>query len=355
MFWNFRGEIVEHFARRGHQVAVVVPRTAEAAAVPNWLEVIAADMNPSSSNPFNDIVYLWQLIGILHRENPDIVFNYTIKPNIYGALAARATHVPAVDMVAGLGYVFDGKSLKKRLAQQLYKLGLRSAKRVITLNRENMSCLKNLGIKRLILFEGGEGVNLTNYCNTTANNFSQVHFLMVARVLREKGYFEFVEAAREVKRSYPEVSIELLGGMACDSPMGISEQQLQSDLAEGNFNWLGTTADVRPLLGKCGTVMVLPSYHEGMSRSLMEACAMGCPIITSDIPGCREAVNEGENGYLVPPRCATSLANAMLRFMSLSEQEKCAMSKASRSKAEATFNINHVIRNYDNIITDLLN
>lgn len=351
-FWNFRGEVAEHFLREGHEVGVVVPRQGDRVVLPHGVRVFEVKMNPNGSNPLRDVPYALGLWKIFRRERPDVVFNYTIKPNIYGALAARSLGIRAVDMVAGLGYIFNGDSLKKRVGRQMYRTGLRTAERVMTLNRTIFERLREMGVERLTLLEGGEGVNLRQY-ECDKRDWSKVRFLMIARVLRDKGYREYVKAAEIVRKKHLEVNVELLGPTDFDSPMGISEKELQRDVDEGRIGYLGETEDVRTWLGRGGTVMVLPSWHEGLSRSLMEACAMGCPCIASDIPGCREAIDDGVNGYLVAPHDAQGLAEAMIRVIELTPAERRAMGTASRQKAEREFGVERVIDKYEEILRSL--
>lgn len=352
-FWNFRGEVAEHFLREGHEVGVVVPRPGGRVILPQGVRVFEVKMNPNGSNPLRDVPYALGLWKIFRRERPDVVFNYTIKPNIYGALAARSLGVRTIDVVAGLGYMFNGDSLKKRVGRHMYRTGLRTAERVLTLNRTIFERLREMGLERLTLLEGGEGVNLKQYDAGGDKDWSDVRFLMIARVLRDKGYREYVKAAEIVKQRFAGTKVELLGPTAFGSPMGVGKGELERDIAEGRIGYLGETEDVRPWLGRGGTVMVLPSWHEGLSRSLMEACAMGCPCIASDIPGCREAIDEGENGYLVAPHDAQELAEAMIRVIELTPAERRAMGVASRRKAEREFGVEKVIEKYEAILRSL--
>ena len=179
-------------------------------------------------------------------------------------------------------------------------------------------------------------------------------FLMVARVLYDKGYQEYVDAAAIVKQKYPNVSIELLGATDFSSPMGVPKSVLEKDIADGKITYLGVTNDVPSYLKRKNVIIVLSSYHEGMSRSLMEALAMSKPIITTNIPGCKEMVDEGVNGFLVPVKNASALANAMIKYIELSDEEKEKMKHASYQKAVKQFDVKHVLEQYDKIIDEIL-
>ena len=173
-------------------------------------------------------------------------------------------------------------------------------------------------------------------------------FLMVARVLYDKGYTEYVEAARIVRKEYPDAEFHLLGAVDTAYPKHVPEEVIKKDHAEGVIHYLGYTPNVRPIM-QTADCIVLPSYHEGLSRVLIEALAMGKPIITSDIPGCRETVEEGRNGYLVPPRNIEALANAVRSFLSLTLEERRFMGRYGRMKAEREFDVNNVIAVYRRI------
>ncbi len=179
-------------------------------------------------------------------------------------------------------------------------------------------------------------------------------FLMVARVLYDKGYQEYVDAASIIRQKYPNVSIELLGATDFSSPMGVPKTVLEKDVADGKLNYLGVTNDVPSYLKRKKVVVVVSSYHEGMNRALMEALAMGKPIITTNIPGCKEMVDEGVNGFLVPPKDSISLAQAMEKYINLSDEEKDKMKRASYQKAVEQFDVKHVLKRYDEIIEEMI-
>lgn len=360
MLLNFRMNVIRHFLERGWDVLLVYPsmthRKALERRIPVQCRTITVDVDTSSANVLKDVGYMRSLLAIYRREIPDVVFHYTIKPNIYGTIAARLARVPyTVAMVAGLGYVFSGNDLNKRFARLLYKIGLRLSDRVITLNESNCDLLVGKGYvrkKNMEFFDCGEGVDLSMFPREKTG-FECVRFLMVARVLYDKGYKEFVEAAHIVKVRHPEVSFELLGSVDEESPMRVPREVFEKDMAEGTITYLGVTDDVPAVVGRDGVVLVIASYHEGLNRSLMEACAMGRPVITSNIPGCRELVEDGGNGFLVEPKSTEQLVAAMERFISLSQEQKIAMGEVSYRKALEQFDVRITLRKYDEILSDL--
>lgn len=177
---------------------------------------------------------------------------------------------------------------------------------------------------------------------------------MVARVLYDKGYQEYVDAAAIVKAKYPNVELELLGATDFLSPMGVPKSVLEKDVADGKINYLGVTNDVPLYLKRKKVVVVVSSYHEGMNRALMEALAMGKPVITTNIPGCKEMVDEGINGFLVPKKDSSALAKAMIRYIELSDADKEKMEHASYKKAVEQFDVKHVLKRYDEIIEEMI-
>lgn len=362
---GFRADVIRHFVSEGHEVCLVAPD-----AVSEWDKIglscelskkvrhIVVKMQPSGLNPIADLSLFFQYLRIFRRERPDIVFNYTIKPNIYSSLAASLVKCRVVCMLAGLGYMFSGDGFVKKLGRFLYKLGLIKAEKIFVLNQNNYDRLVDLHMvpkKKLILLSCGEGVNTDVYRFSPTDYSEGVVFLMVSRLLLDKGYHEFVETARKIsfdKRfSKMNVSFEILGPTAYDSPMGVKIEQFESDVSSGLFRYLGVTDNVQSIIGRKNVVVVLPSkYGEGQNRSLMEACAMGRPVITTDIPGCKELVSSGKNGYIVPQADVDALVHAIEDFVMLPEKEKRMMGIEGRRFAENHLNVGYVIDHYESIL-----
>jgi glycosyltransferase involved in cell wall biosynthesis len=304
---------------------------------------VSLPIDKKGIKPHADVRLLWALYRWYRRERPDIVHHFTIKPVIYGSIAARLARVPRiVNTVTGLGFVFieDDMVWLRYLVQWQYRLALACAHFTFFHNRDDLALFR----ARRLVSPGktgvlpGSGVDCHFFRPSSViprPSTTSLTFLMVARLLREKGVYEFVEAARMVKRDFPQVQCQLLGGFDQRNPTVVSYRELDDWQAEGVVSWLGEVTDVRPLIASAD-VVVLPSYREGLSRSLLEAAAMEKPLIATDAVGCRDAVEEGVNGLLVPVKDAQALARAMVCMIGDPAMRE-RMGKASRAKVEQEF------------------
>lgn len=354
-FAVFRIDIINHFIEQGHQVVLVGPgnNPEHIKRLPPQAKLITIKVNRTSASIADNLSYLKQLYRIFKKEKPDYIFNFTIKPNVYGALAAKLQGIPNSCMMAGLGYAFAHNDFKSKVARALYRVSMRCTQHVMVLNESNYNTVidKRLASKdKVIWMKGGEGVNGEKYpfYDNTADNIT---FAFIARLIPEKGYREFVGAARIIKEKYSNAQFDVIGDIDRKYPNAVTDAEIDSDVNNGYINYLGTFTDMLEIYGRPGTVITIPSYYsEGLNRSLMEACSCGKPIITTSIPGCKETVIDGVNGYMVKPRDITSLADAMARYLDLTQEQKRQMSLESRNLAQQRFNINDVIAVYDDII-----
>lgn len=361
-FCNFRLDVVEHLIGKGNDAVIVYPHKdgdeATLKTLPAGCRAVECRMSPNGKSVFQDFGYFFRLLRVFRREKPDLVFNYTIKPNIYGGLAARLKSIPSVAMAPGLGYSFSRKGIFGYVLRKLYVMALGLAKAVFVLNSSDRDCLIKAGLdgKKIILLEGGEGINLKKF-PYTEGEFFHPRFLMVSRLLYDKGYREFVSVAKRVKVIYPDVCFDIVGTINENNPAGVPKSVVEADVKSGSIRYLGYSEDIFRELSDPNTVVVLPSYYrEGMNRSLMEACSCGRPVITTSLPGLRELVVEGENGYLVEPRDETSLYDKIKAFLDLPVERRVQMGRRSREIAETHFNVERVKSMYDKtigrIITD---
>lgn len=357
----FRKEVMCHFLEIGCDVVVVTPdKTSILCAdnLPDGIKLRCVKMNRTSTNPFLDMMYVVRLARIFRQERPDYIFNYTIKPNIYGSMMAKMQGIPCTCMMAGLGYAFTNNSLPSRIARVLYRIGIRNSQHLLLLNESNVRLVRSLNLcddKKIEYLKGGEGVNLSYYTYSD-NQSDMTTFLFIARLIEEKGYRDFVDAARIVKAQYREVRFQVIGEYDLGYPRAVTQEQVTSDVKEGVIEFLGTTNDMRQYYRQPGYVICIPSYYsEGLNRSLMEGCSAGKPIITTDHPGCREMVIDGVNGFKVPTKDPKALAEAMIRYLKLTPEAKKKMSIESRKLAEHQFDVKHVIEVYDRIVSSAVN
>lgn len=345
---NFRGPLISEMVRRGHHVIAAAPSIDEntaAALRAIGAEPVSVQLSNTSLNPLSALAS-WRALRLLIRERrPDVLFAYTIKPVVLGAFAARAEKVPkVVSMITGLGFPFlpgvePRRLLSRAAAKALYRAALARSSVVLFQNNDD----KNLFLKLKILSSGqrtavvnGSGVDVDHFA--TAPLPTAPAFLMIARLLKDKGIREFAEAAKRIKSEFPDVPVELVGYLD-PSPDSLSQAALDELIGHG-IRYHGKLDDVRAVLSRC-SVYVLPSYREGMPRSVLEAMAMGRPVITTDVPGCRETVVDGENGVLIPPRDADALYRAMASFI----HNPCKlphMGAASRRRAEELYDVRRV-------------
>lgn len=316
---NFRGPLIRDLSAAGHSVSVAAPDMMQ--PLREQLMMLGAEaydtpLNRTGTGILADLRYAATLRRLIQNVRPDVVLTYTIKPNIWGAFAAARLCVPSVAMVTGLGYAFTdaGKArIKQRIirmiSRNLYRAATRRNARVIFQNpddRDDFCAAGCLDDHSKIGMVNGSGVDMDHYAPAPLPEVPS--FLMIARLLKNKGVREYAQAAAVVRRTHPHARFALAGPFD-DGPDGIDAKDLQQWQDDG-LGYLGALDDVRPALREA-QVYVLPSYREGTPRSVLEAMAMGRPVITSDAPGCRETVQNGVNGFLVPVRDPDTLAARM--------------------------------------------
>lgn len=345
---HFRGPLIAAVTELGHSVTAVSPKLdAETAAALRKLGATAREipLRNVSLNPLALARSITAMRALIREERPDVILSYTIKPVIVSALAGRLERVPAiVSLITGAGYAFTGgrelkRVLSRAAATRLYRMALKRSDVVIFQNRDDEALFRRLCLvphARETHVVNGSGVDLDRFAPAPLPTTTS--FLMIARLLKDKGIREFSEAAKRLKAAYPDVPIALVGDLD-PSPDSLTRAELNQLVGFG-VDYRGHLADVRPAIAG-SSVYVLPSYREGTPRSVLEAMAMGRPIITTDAPGCRETVVEGENGFLVRPRNADSLFEAMMRFVENPGMAK-AMGAASRQLAEAKYDVRDV-------------
>jgi glycosyltransferase involved in cell wall biosynthesis len=322
---NFRGPFIRELVATGHRVSVGAPDIDE--NLRRRLEqlgarVIETKLERNGSHIFSDLRYHQCIFALIKRLRPNLVLTYTIKPNIWGAIAAWRAGVPSYALVTGLGFAFSSgekeESIRSRsvklISRRLYRLSSKLNRRVIFQNPDDradfiaLRCLKDDSKTGLV---DGSGVDLDYFARSPLP--SEVKFLMIARLLVSKGVLEYVEAANTIRKNHPQARFLLVGPLekGFDS---IAPSFLDEWVQDGVIEYRGALDDIRSVMSEA-TVYVLPSYREGTPRTVLEAMAMGRAIVTTDAPGCRETIRDGEEGFLIEPRNAHALAVALERFI----------------------------------------
>jgi glycosyltransferase involved in cell wall biosynthesis len=343
---NFRPGLICALRGAGYDPVVIAPQDPAADDRMRELDVerIPIRIDRSGLNPVADFRLLADYRRLLGRIQPAAYLGFTIKPNIYGSMAAAALGIPAIPNVSGLGTAFIRPGVLQSIVTALYRLGFSKAPAVFFQNDEDRSLFVGRRIVRAKQSRvlPGSGVDLSRFAPAAPNDGPPV-FLLVARLLRDKGVIEFVQAARSLAGHG--MRFQLLGPIDEGNRTAIGRLELERWVEEGVIEYLGVTDDVRPFLA-AATAVVLPSYREGMPRSLLEAAAMGRPLIAADVPGCRDVVEDGVNGYLCTVRDPVSLASAMRRLAALPPTDRIAMGEAARSKVQEQFSEELVIGAY---------
>jgi glycosyltransferase involved in cell wall biosynthesis len=349
---NFRGPLIDALRNAGHQVHVAAPEILRDTETCGWLAergVICHDVPLSRAglNPVADLRAMLVLRRLMRRLKPDVFMGYTAKPVIWGLIAARLARVPVrVALITGLGYAFtDGaggvRGMMRWIVGGLYRTALRCATLIFFQNPDDHADFQRMGLipsgvpVRLV---AGSGIHLDHFPKQPLPP-GPIRFLLIARLLADKGIREYVGAARLLRKEWPMAEFHLVGGTD-PNPAGIAEAVVKAWHADGDVIWHGKVSDVRRLLAQAH-VYVLPSYREGTPRTVLEAMATGRAVITTDAPGCRQTVAEGETGFLVPVRDERALAAAMLRFL----QEPALIERfgtAGRDRAKTIFDVNQV-------------
>ena len=346
---NFRGSLIRALVERGHRVAVVAPEDAHAAAIPGLgATFVPMPMNSSGLSVREDLGLFMRYLKLFRAMRPAFYLGFTVKPNIYGSLAARAAGARVINNVSGLGTAFINRGLLTRIVGTLYRLSFRGSEKVFFQNRDDRDLFvteRLVAAARTDLLPGS-GLDLEHFQPSRAPRApGPFRFLFVGRLLWDKGVAEYVEAARLVRRGRPDVTFQMLGQIGAINRTAVPSSEVERWQAEGVIEYLGESDDVRDAIGRADC-LVLPSYREGLPRALLEGSAMGKPLIATDVPGCRDVVVQGETGYFCEVRSAASLADAMIRILGASEGERSSMGAKGRAKVELEFCQSRVIAKY---------
>jgi glycosyltransferase involved in cell wall biosynthesis len=349
---NFRAGLICALVNAGHEVVAVAPHDKYSDSLEKLgCRFIPLYMENGGTNPVQDALLTWRFVRLFTHVRPDAYLGYTVKPNVYGSLAAHMLGIPVINNIAGLGIVFGKSGLLVNIVRTLYRLALCRSSKVFFQNNDDRMLFLSGGLVRPEVTDllPGSGIDLIRFIATplpsACAGVTNIRFLLISRMLWEKGVGEFAEAAKLIRSQWPQAECYLLGFLDVQNPGAINRAQMDELVASG-VTYLGVSDDVRSEITQADCI-VLPSYYrEGTPRTLLEAAAMGRPIITTDAVGCREVVDDGVNGYLCKVRDAKDLAEKMDRMLSLSPEQRTEMGRQGRAKMEAEFDEQIVIRKY---------
>lgn len=345
--WNFRARLAERLVADGYEIVFCAPHDAYSDRLSALGRFVAFPLDRKSRNPIRELIVIVRVGRMLRRERPDVVLSWTPKPNIYGALAGRLLGVPVFPNVAGLGFAFIGGGWLAKVVGGLYRLAFGRCQVAFFQNRDDRDKFLAAGwvnaqAARLL---PGSGVDLERFRPRDPLLAETFTFLFLGRLLADKGVRELVGAARQLKNEGRVLRLQLAGFIDSGNPAGVPAEEVDGWERDGLVVYLGATDRPEDVLSEADCV-VLPSYREGLPRTLLEAGACGVPVITTDAPGCRDAVIGGETALLCKPRDSDSLADAMRRMLEMTDDERAAMGHAGRKWVEAHFSEERVIQAY---------
>lgn len=356
--YNFRMGLIRRLKQEGYRIVVVAPLDEYIHYINESYftrHVPLESLQVQRRNPFSDLRLWWELFRIYRREKPAAVIHFTVKPNVYGNLAAGQLNIPSVGVVTGLGYPFLHSSLLNRLVPRLYKWAFRKTLAVVFYNQSDKALFLEKGLVKpqQAFLISGSGVNTNHFRPLPRPENNKFIFLFVGRLLYDKGIREYFQAARQLKATTRQVECWIIGDMDPQNPSAVSKEEMLHWLEEKHVRYFGEARDVRSFLRQAD-VVVHPSYREGIPRAVLEAMSMGKPVIATDVPGCRETVQHGTNGMLVPARDAEALAEAMVSIYYLPDAERERMGNESRRMARQQFDEKVIMNQFINLLSEVL-
>ena len=350
--FNFRKEVVEAIESNGYDIVLTSPNLElKAYFEEKGYRIVIIPFNRKGKNIISDMKLFYSYYKLFKKERPALILSYTIKPNIYGGFAARLCNIPLIANITGLGTAVDKPGLFKRLMVALLKIGLKKASTVFYQNEENRLFFQahNITNGHQILIPGS-GVNINHHYFQEYPPESPIRFIFIGRLLKEKGFELFLDAAEKLMKKYPLLEFHIVG-----ADEGHYKERVKRLQEKGIVKYEGTTSDIRPFIGESHCT-VHPSYYpEGMSNVLLESCSAGRPVITTDKSGCREIVEDGKTGFIVKQNDGEDLLRKMETFILLPYEHKKEMGQSARQKVENEFNRDIVVKAYMQEISRILN
>ncbi|HZB14940.1 MAG TPA: glycosyltransferase family 4 protein [Chryseolinea sp.] len=346
--YNFRMNFIKSLLKQGYEVHTIAP---EDSFTPFLLEAGCihhrVKMDSRGANPIKDSALILELFGIYRKVKPDVILHYTIKPNVYGTIAAAMLGIPVINNVCGLGTVFLKDNFVSAIAIFLYKISFKFANKVFFQNADDQKLFID---KKLVSVDAtdtlpGSGIDLTKFQPTEFRRNKKFTFLLISRLITDKGILEFIDAVKKLRSNGMDAHFQILGAMDPLHKRGIQVNLVEQWINSGTIEYLGTTQDVREFINNADCV-VLPSYREGTPRTLLEAASSSKPIIATDVPGCNNVVEHDRNGFLCRLKDVDDLADKMKAMASLSDEQLKQFGTNGRAKMEAEYDESLVINKY---------
>lgn len=362
---NFRYGLLKRLLKDGYNVHILAPHFSQEAYSKNAVEELTSwgitcdniEFNSKGMNPFSDLKLIDKYKKEFKRIKPDIILSYTIKSNIYGSVAARRARVPIVCNITGLGNLYANPRLLTRVADLLYKWAFKKSHTVFFQNQDDMDLFlekSNVKLEQCGRIPGS-GIDIEKFVPLEKTiKKDKIVFLVIARLIWDKGIKYYIEAIKELKSKYKNLEFQILGEIGVNNPSAIPKETVDSWIDDGLINYLGTSSDVRNEIKEVDCVVLPSIYREGVPRTLIESSALGKPIVTTNNVGCRDVVDDGYNGYLCNKADSIDLAKKIEKFINLSEEEKRVMGENSRKKAVTDFNEEIVVNEYITVIEEIV-
>lgn len=340
--YNFRTGLVKALQEIGYRVVAIAPKDVYSPKlIETGMDYFEIEMNNMGTNPIEDTKLTYKYYKLFEKIKPDLLLLYTIKPNIYGSVAAKMLNIPVISSITGLGTVFLHDTVSSKIAKLLYKIALKIPKKVFFENPYDKKVFigQNFVDKEKVVLIPGAGINTNEYLPIEEVKFDEKHqlkFLFIARLVKDKGLIEYIEAIRLLRAKYSNIEFAILGPYYSGNPTAITKKEMDEWVEEGLVNYLGESDDVKSIVSKYDCI-VLPSYREGLSRVLLEAASMAKPIVTTNVPGCKDVVEDGVNGFLCEKEDAVDLADKMEKIIHLTHAEQIQMGKRGRKRVVKEF------------------
>ena len=353
--YNFRLGLIKTLQKNGHRVTAIAPGDNYVNLLQDeGVECFSIGLNSKGMSVIEDLKLVKSYYKAFKKIKPDVILSYTIKPNIYGNYAAKILGIPVINNVSGLGTVFIKKNLATLIVSALYRTAFQNSNWIFFQNSEdqNLFLKKKLAKKAKTSLIPGSGVNLEKFqLNRTKNKGKNI--LFVGRLIGDKGIREFIEAGKILHQKYPDVKFNMVGEFGYNNKTAVTKEEFDAWLSLPQFQYLGKVDNMQEVLADAD-IMVLPSYREGLSKSLIEACAMKLPIVTTNVPGCREVVDDGYNGYLCKMKSSEDLAEKIEIIINASEKERIRMGYNARERAKELFDEKIIIKSYIEKISEII-